>query len=222
MKKINLHVQKMDVLVALYVFCVLIAELMGGKTIPLVKLGGYQLNASVAIFVFPLIFTINDVITEVFGKERTRSVIRATLMMVFLVIMASLFFTALRLSTGFTATEAAYDQIFRISARIAAASLTAFAIAEFTDVLIFNKIRQRLGKKALWLRNNVSNFVAQFADTTLFITLAFYNFALPFQSNWSFLLSLILPYWLLKCFVSVVETPFVYWGVAWLKKDKQS
>ena len=222
MKKINLHVQKMDVLVALYVFCVLIAELMGGKTIPLVKLGGYQLNASVAIFVFPLIFTIIDVITEVFGKERTRSVIRATLMMVFLVIMASLFFTALPPSTRFTATEAAYDQIFRISARIAAASLTAFAIAEFTDVLIFNKIRQRLGKKALWLRNNVSNFVAQFADTTLFITLAFYNFALPFQSNWSFLLSLILPYWLLKCFVSVVETPFVYWGVAWLKKDKQS
>src|SRR3990170_4465811 len=146
MKTMNLHIQKMDVLVALYVFCVLIAELMGGKTIPLTKIGNYQLNASVAIFVFPLIFTINDIITEVYGKSRIRSIIRSTLLMVFLVIVASLFFTALPPSTRFTGTEIAYDQIFGISARTAAASLTAFAIAEFTDVFIFTKIRQKLGK----------------------------------------------------------------------------
>lgn len=212
----------MDLLISLYVFCVLIAELMGGKTVPLFKIFNYQLNASVAIFVFPLIFTINDIITEVFGKERIRSIIRATLIMIFLVIVAGLAFTNLPPSTRFVATESAYDQIFSISTRIAAASLTAFAIAEFTDVLIFTKIRQRLGKKALWFRNNASNFVAQFADTTIFITLAFYNFALPFDNNWQFLLSLILPYWLLKCLVSVIETPFVYWGVSWLKKGKQT
>jgi uncharacterized integral membrane protein (TIGR00697 family) len=194
---------------------------MGGKTIPLMKLGTYQLNASVAIFVFHFNFTINDIVTEVYGKERIRSIIRSTLVMIFLVIVVSLSFTALPPSTRFEATESAYDQVFSISARIAAASLTAFTIAEFTDVLIFTKIRQRLGNKALWLRNNVSNFVAQFADTTLFITLAFYNFALPFNQNWGFLLSLILPYWLLKCAVSVIETPFVYWGVNWLRNDQQ-
>jgi hypothetical protein len=221
MKPLNFNIQKMDFLVALYVFCVLIAELMGGKTIPLMKLGTYQLNASVAIFVFPFIFTINDIVTEVYGKERIRSIIRSTLVMIFLVIVVSLSFTALPPSTRFEATESAYDQVFSISARIAAASLTAFTIAEFTDVLIFTKIRQRLGKRALWLRNNVSNFIAQFADTTLFITLAFYNFALSFDQNWGFLLSLILPYWLLKCAVSVIETPFVYWGVNWLRNDQQ-
>ena len=102
MSKMNLHIQKMDLLIALYVFCVLIAELMGGKTIPLTKIGSYQLNASVAIFVFPLIFTINDIITEVYGKTRIRSIIRSTLLMVFLVIVASLFFTALPPSTRFT------------------------------------------------------------------------------------------------------------------------
>lgn len=212
----------MDLLVSLYIFCILVAELMGGKTFPLTKIGSFQLNASVAIFVFPIIFTINDMITEVFGKERTRSLIRSGLMMIFLVIVAGLFFTNLPPSARFTGTEAAYDQIFTISTRIAAASLTAFAVAELIDVLVFVKIRQRLGKKALWFRNNVSNFVAQFFDTTLFMTLAFYNFALPFENNWAYLLSLILPYWLLKCFVSVIETPFVYWGVAWLKKGKQS
>ena len=70
---------KMDFLVALYIFCIAVAELMGGKTFPLVNIFGFQLNASVAIFVFPLIFTINDIITEVYGRERARSLIRSSL-----------------------------------------------------------------------------------------------------------------------------------------------
>ena len=78
-------VEKLDLLISIYIFCIAVAELMGGKTFPLVKLFGYQLNASVAIFVLPLIFTINDVITEVFGKERTRSVIRSGLFIISLI-----------------------------------------------------------------------------------------------------------------------------------------
>lgn len=52
--------------------------------------------------------------------------------------------------------------------------------------------------------------------------LAFYAFDKPFISNVNFLASLILPYWLLKCLMSVIETPFVYLGVNWLKKDNSS
>ena len=137
-----------------------------------------------------------------------------------MLIVVSLGFTALPPSTRFTGTEPAYDQIFSLSARISAASLTAFIVAEVTDVFVFTKIREKLGKKALWLRTNASNFTAMLLDTTLFITLAFYNFQLGFNDNFGFLVSLILPYWGLKCLASVVETPFAYWGVKWLKSDK--
>jgi uncharacterized integral membrane protein (TIGR00697 family) len=109
-----------------------------------------------------------------------------------------------------------------LSARIAAASLTAFALAEFLDVFVFAKIRQRFGKKALWFRNNASNFVSQFIDTFVFMFLAFYAFDKSFDSNIGFLFSLILPYWLLRCFMSILETPFVYLGVKWLKDDKKN
>lgn len=210
----------MDILVSIYIFCIAVAELMGGKTFPLAKVFGYQLNASVAIFVIPLLFTINDVITEVYGKERTRSIIRSGLLVIFLILIVSVFFTQLPPSLRFKSSELAYDTIFGISARIAAASLTAFALAEFLDVYVFARIRKALGAKKLWLRNNVSNFTAQFVDTVVFMTLAFYAFNNSFSSNVSFLTSLILPYWLLKCFMSVIETPFVYLGVSWLKKDK--
>lgn len=214
-------IQKFDLLVSVYIACLVIAELMGGKTFPLVKIFGYQLNSSVAIFLFPLLFTINDVITEVYGKERTRSVIRSGLLMIFLVFICAIAFTALPPSARFAANNDAYSTIFSLSARISAASLIAFAIAEFTDVFIFVKVRKALGKKALWFRNNASNFIAQLVDTTIFMTLAFYAFNQDFSSNFAFLISLIIPYWLLKCFMSVVETPLVYLGVKWLKTDKK-
>lgn len=221
MLKSVLKIEKFDLLVSFYIACIALAELMGGKTIPLANLGFIQLNASVAIFVLPLIFTINDVITEVYGKERTRSVIRSGLLVILFILLFSLLATSLPPSSRFRASEPAYDTIFGLSARIAASSLVAFSLAEFLDVLVFVKLRNKLGKKSLWLRNNLSNFISQFVDTTVFMFLAFYAFNRPFNENIPFLLGLIIPYWLLKCFMSVIETPLVYAGVAWLKNKNK-
>src|SRR3989338_3547311 len=212
-------IQKFDLLVAVYIFCIAVAELMGAKTFPLLTFGGYTLNASVAIFVIPLLFSINDIITEVFGKERARSVVRAGLVVIFFILLFSLLATSLPPSSRFAEVEPAYDAIFIISARISLASLFAFALAEFLDVFIFSVIRQKLGSRALWLRNNVSNFVSQFVDTTVFMFLAFYALDKDVTSNVTFLVSLIVPYWILKCTMSVLETPFVYLGVKWLRTD---
>ena len=212
--------QKLDFLISLYVFCIAVSELMGGKTFPIADLGFMKLNASIAIFTIPVIFSVNDIIAEVYGRERARSVVRSGLIVVFLIILFSLFATNLPPSQRFATKEQAYDTIFTMSIRFAASSLTAFAIAEFLDVFLFVKIREKLGKGRLWLRNNVSNIISQFVDTTVFITLAFYAFNKPLGDNVSFLVSIILPYWLLKCFMSVIETPFVYLAVRWLKNDK--
>lgn len=211
-------IEKMDLLIALYMFCIAASELMGGKTFPLINIFGYQLNSSVAILVVPLVYAINDIITEVFGRQRARSIVRSGLLVVFLILIFSLLATSLPPSLRFKASEKAYDVIFGVSARISAASLTAFALAEFLDVYIFASLRAKFGKKNLWFRNNVSNFVSQLVDTATFMVLAFWAFDKGVENNILFLTSLIIPYWLLKCFMSVIETPFVYLGVSWLRK----
>ncbi|MFH0853168.1 MAG: queuosine precursor transporter [bacterium] len=213
-------IKKFDFLVSIYIFCIAVAELMGAKTFHLLDIGSYALNASVAIFVIPILFTINDMIVEVYGKVRARSVIRSSLVVIFLFFLFSLLVTALPPSSRFAESETAYDSIFVKSARISAASLIAFALAEFLDVYIFARLRKILHGKALWLRNNLSNFISQFVDTTVFMFLAFYTLSTGLGDNFSFLFSLILPYWLLKCSMSVIETPFVYLGVRWLRNDK--
>lgn len=216
-----LKIQKFDLLVAVYIFCICVAEMMGSKTFPLLT-SPIRLNASVAIFVIPLLFTINDVITEVYGKERARSVIRSGLIVIAGILLFSLLAVHLPPSPRFEGSNDAYREIFSKSARISAASLIAFTLAEFLDVAIFARLRQKLGTSKLWLRNNASNFAAQFVDTVVFMTLAFYTIGDSFGSNASFLWSLILPYWLLKCSMSIIETPLVYLGVKWLKSDVKS
>src|SRR3989344_1809127 len=89
------RIGKLDFLIALYMLCIITSELMGAKTFPIWTFGTFTLNASVSIFLFPLIFTINDIITEVFGKERTKSIIRSGLVTIALVFLVSVIFTAL-------------------------------------------------------------------------------------------------------------------------------
>lgn len=213
-------IEKMDLLVAVYIFCIMVAELMGAKTFPLLDLGFYKLNASVSIFLIPLLFTINDVVIEVHGKERARSIVRSGLLTIGMLFGFIMLAIHLPPSMRFMESEAAYDDIFGKSARITLASLTAFALADFLDIYIFSRIREKLGKSKLWLRNNLSNFIAQFVDTVVFMSLAFYAINDPIGENMAFLFSLILPYWLLKCSLSVIETPLVYMGVKWLKGGK--
>lgn len=210
----------MDILISFYIAGIVVAELMGSKTFPLFSIKNFDLNASVAIFLMPALFTINDVITEVHGKERTRSIIRSGLLVIAFLIFFSIFATLLPTSSRFADTESSYDIIFRKSARISAASLTAFTTAEFLDVFIFVRIRKKFGKSKLWLRNNLSNFISQLVDTTVFMTLAFYGIKDGFNENLIFLIGLILPYWGLKCFMSIIETPFTYLGVKWLSKEQ--
>lgn len=215
----KLNINRFDFLIAFYTACVIMSELMGAKTFPLATIGTFHLNATVVIFILPFIYAANDIIVEVYGKERAQSIVRSSLFMIFFLLLFSLLATNLPASKRFLTTEPAYETIFSISARFSAASLIAFAISEFSDVLIFAKLRQKLGKKNLWFRTNVSNFASEFLDTAIFMTLAFYSFNIPFASNFSFIAGIALPYWLLRCAMSIIETPLVYLGVRWLKND---
>lgn len=212
-------IRKFDLILALYIFGVLTAETLGVKTFPILALGSLHIHAAVAIFVMPLLFTATDVVVEVQGKKRARGMVFCGLICAALLTLYSLLAIHLPATQQFAATEPAYDKVFGSSARIATASLTAFAVSELLDVLIFARLRESMHDRGLWLRNNASNFVSQLADSTVFLALAFYSFHQSLGSNVSFLLGLIVPYWIIRCLLSVVETPLVYLGVHWLRDE---
>jgi uncharacterized integral membrane protein (TIGR00697 family) len=191
---------------------------MGTKIFPIVEIFGYQLNGSVGMFLIPFIYSINDIFFEVYGKERTKELARISLIIVLTLVVFAIFAVKLPAATRFASQEPAYEAVFSQSIRISIASLMALAISNIADIVIFAKLKLHLKKYGLWFRNNISNLMALFLDTFIFMTLAFYSLDMSLAANTTFLLGLILPYWLLKFVVSSCGTPLVYQGVKWLQK----
>jgi uncharacterized integral membrane protein (TIGR00697 family) len=193
---------------------------MGAKSFPLFTVFGYQLNASVAIFLLPLVYSINDIIIEVYGKERMRQIMWVGWIVVGLIIVVCAFFTALPSTARFAEMNSAYTAIFHMGIRMSIASLFSFMIANVLDIYVFAWLREKMKAKKLWLRTNISNIISEFFDTFIFLFIAFYALESSFASNVVFIVSIGLPYWLLKCVMSLVATPAVLWGVKKLKDSR--
>jgi queuosine precursor transporter len=213
-----MKLHRFDVFVALYIFGIVAAQLMGAKVVPFGELFGLPLSVSVAVFLMPLLFTITDVVVEVYGKARARSLVWTGLVVVTLLALYTLLVTSLPAAARYSGSNEAYNAIFGTSVRFAIASIAAFLAAEMVDVLIYSKIRDRMKGKGMWLRNNISNFVGQLIDSTVFVVVAFYAFNLDIGANVAFLAGIILPYWCVRCAMSVAGTPLAYAGVAFLRK----
>jgi uncharacterized integral membrane protein (TIGR00697 family) len=210
---------KSDVLVGLYVFCIITAELMGSKSFPLFKIFNFNLTGSVGMFLIPWIFSINDIFVEVFGIKRAKNLARISILLVSLLILLAALAVILPPSSRYASTNEAYKIIFSQSIRISIASLIAMAASNFADVNIFWRLKQKLKNQKLWVRNNLSNILATFLDTVVFMIIAFYSLNKSPIDNFHFLLGIILPYWLLKVSMSTISTPFVYLGIKWLNKS---
>jgi uncharacterized integral membrane protein (TIGR00697 family) len=102
------------------------------------------------------------------------------------------------------------------------ASLLSFVFANLLDMYVFAILKQKMKKKKLWVRTNVSNVVSEFFDTFIFLVIAFYSLDTSFGSNVSFIVSIGLPYWLLKCVMSLLATPAVVYGVKKLTVKEQT
>lgn len=204
--------KKLDILLALYITSLIAAELLGSKIITL--LGA---NISVGIIAFPITFLINDIVTEIAGKERARHFVRTGLGMLVLLFGLVLLARALPPASFYSHNDA-YDTVFANSLRVILASLSAFIVSELLDIAIFSNIRKRL-KKFFWLRVNVSNIISQFIDTTIFMFIAFYMVTSAY--NLDKMVALILPYWGLKILFSFVQTPLAYLGVYWLRRGEK-
>lgn len=173
-----------------------------------------------AIFFIPFIYCINDILAQVWGYKTARTVYRISLFSIVGLAFFSWFSTSLSPSMIFVNNEAAFDTVFGQTFRFSLASITAFAVSDILDVIIFCRLRDKLKGKSLWLSTNLSNFISQGIDGALFVYLAMYMPGAEsfWTGNHAFMWGVILPYWVFRCAMSVLATPFVYAGVNWARK----
>lgn len=203
--------KKVLLCLALYLTSLFAANTLGLKIMPFL-LGSHL---SVAVFSFPIVFLMTDVIGEVYGKTLAKLFVRAGFVSTALFIGYSLLSLWLPWSEDGLWAKEGYNLIFGVSARIALASLVAFIVAEYQDVFTFFFVREKIGPRLFWLRSLLSNIWSQLLDSVLFMVIAFAG-VYPTST----LISIIITWWLYKVVMGFAYTPLSYLGIRLLREKE--
>jgi len=169
---------------------------------------------------FPLVYVLGDVLTEVYGFKTTRRVIWTGFAAMALATLV--FFTLGKLpSEALWEAETgsnAYNAILggMSYGGIVLASLSAYLVGEFTNAAILSKIKMMMKGRMLWVRTIGSSLVGQFLDTAIFVLIA----TLTGVFGWEIFWPLVLTNYILKCGIEAAITPFTYWVTGFLKRKE--
>ena len=167
-------------------------------------------------FVYPITFTLRDVVHKVAGRSAARTLI-VTCAGINLFLAAYLAWSASVPSDPTWGLGAEYEAVLGPIWRIVIASLAAMVISELIDTEVYHLVVTRVTRRHQWLRVLASNAVSVPIDNLVFAVGAFAPIAvlgadgLPWLTVWSI-------FWVnlwVKGLVSVASIPLIY-----LAKDR--
>lgn len=204
----NLWPNRLLIALAIYITSLIAANTLGLKLMPFL----FGTHLSVAVFSFPVVFLMTDIVGEIYGKRVARQFVIAGFVSTLLWVSYMLVSDLMPWSKDAAWVEKSYDTVFGVAVRISIASLLAFAIAEYQDVIAFFFFRRKFGSEHFWIRSNLSNIWSQFLDTVIFTLVAFVGIY-----PWPTLIAIILPWWLYKVVMGFLYTPLSYLGLKLLR-----
>lgn len=167
MKKENLVSVPFMVLGIVFCVCLVAANLLETKV---VQLGPMAVTAG--LIVFPVSYIINDCIAEVWGFRKARLIIWMGFLMNFFVVALGQIAIAIPAAT-FWEGEEAFDFVFGMAPRIAAASLTAFLVGSFINAYVMSRMKVASQGRHFSARAILSTVAGESADSLIFFPLAF-------------------------------------------------
>jgi len=196
-----------DVVASFFVATLLISNIAAQK---LFQLGPAVFTAG--ILVFPISYIFGDVLTEVYGFNRSRKIIYCGLLAnVFMVLVLSVAIS-LPPAPGWT-LQNEFEAIHRPAARIVFASMLAYVAGELVNSLVMSRLKVRTQARALWFRAIASTMAGQFVDTSIFVLAGFAG-SLPND----LLFPAIVSGWLFKVVYEAAAVPLTYMVSGYLKR----
>ncbi|MBI2633519.1 MAG: queuosine precursor transporter [Parcubacteria group bacterium] len=198
---------KADMLIALYVTFVLVAQILAVK-ISAFDLGFKTFFVPSGVLVFSITFLLTDIVNEKFGRKETQKMI----FIAFVSQVAMVFFFWLGVKyppAPFWTMQDIWSQLFGVVPRITLASWVAFLISENFDAFAFEWFKKITHGKHLWMRNAFSSIPALTLDSIIFILIAF----LGVMPIWQLILGQIVIKWI----VGIIDIPFMYLNRAMLR-----
>jgi len=199
--------RKIAIALTIYLTALFASNTLGIKFMPFV----WGTHLSTAIFAFPFVFLMTDVVGEVYGKPLARTFVRMGLYSMIAFLVFNLISNLVPTDPKFFMKDA-YNQIFGLSFRFTLASLVAFVIGEYQDVFTFFFLKEKLGDRWFGLRSFISNLWGQFLDSAIWFAIAFWG-VYPLET----IVLMMVPWWLFKVAAGVAYTPLSYLGIKLLK-----
>lgn len=178
--------------------------------------GEGPLNFTAGVLLWPIVFIMTDVINEYFGVNGVRflSYLAASLIAyAFIMVFASIglspadWWVEGYTTKGIPNMQAAFAGVFGQGLWIIVGSLIAFLVGQIVDAIVFKKVKERTGKKRIWLRATLSTMVSQLIDSYLVLYIAF-----VIGADWSMekLLSIGTTNYIYKVMIAICFIPFLY------------
>lgn len=208
-------------LTGFYVIYLAASQVLATRII-IFDLGIYSFYAPAAVFIYPFIAQVIDMINEVYGRRSTHiSIIIAFITQVLLVIFIGMVNTLT--PAPFFQWEDAWKALFSLSVRITIASWISFLICSNLDAIVFAELKRIFIDREekfkydtslnpyVWLRSSVSDMMDLTLDSVIFVTLAFYGEA-P-------IIPLIIGQIVSKNIVGFLDNPWFVWYKRLIRKS---
>lgn len=194
------------IIAAVFVALLLLSNISAVKLIefgPLITDGG--------LFLFPLVYIVGDVLTEVYGFKAAKRVIYTGFA---IGVLAAFTYYLVQIAPPAASWEnqAAFESILGFVPQIVIASVLAFLAGQLLNSWVLVKVKAKTNEKKLWLRLISSTAVGQLADTVVFTMIA----SLGRLSFDEFLNYLVVGY-LYKTLIEVLLLPITYRVIARVK-----
>lgn len=193
------------ILAGIFITNAIVAELTGGK---LIEIGPFIM--SIGILPWPIVFITTDIINEHFGRSGVKKLSFITAGLIAYCILILFIGTKIpALVTKETVNDEQFYAVFGQGLFIMFASLVAFVVSQLIDVSIFWFLRNKTGKKMIWLRSTGSTVFSQLIDSFIVSGIAFWFTGKITTEQY---INMSLTGYTFKLILAIVLTPLIYLG----------
>ena len=173
---------------------------------------------------FASTFLCTDILSEYYGKEKARKNVLIGFCSFFLMTILMLLTIGIQPAEDewVSMVQESLAILFTPMTSIFVASMIAYLISQYFDIWFFSYLKTVSSNKLLWLRNNVSTAVSSLIDNTIFSIFAWIILnPNPFPLS-DVVMTFILGVYLLRVFIAILDTPFIYLARYFIPKEKNS
>lgn len=182
------------------------------QVLKLTEFAFYSNPVTVGNIVFASTFIASTIIIHNYGMEAAKKSIKLSFFAqtFFVIIMALSTGHKIANVDGQLNVEMAFRTLFVPQTRFIVASVISFAIGQYLNAIVFDKLRQKFQHKYVWFMQNSSNTLAAVIDNLIFSSLTWIVLSPTPISFKEMVLIYVIPGIFFRTLVSFTGTPIIY------------